>query len=188
MTEHILTRFLNYRQKIVPAFLCIVALLFGCATTQPSGKAQNTVVTGTSMGCGVGGGSLYQSFLASQSGITAIVLQLRAGGKFPAQGFTTTVRLRQGSPQGKVISEASAIVAGPVTTGKLLDVTFRLPHEIPVQAGQRWVIEWITPKEGDGVLTWMMSSGDAYAGGQAYGCRGNAMNADDFIFQVRPVD
>jgi len=186
MTEHTLTTFHSRRQKIVPAFLCIIALLFGCATTQPSGKAQNTVVTGTSMGCGVGGGSLYQSFLASKPGMSAIVLQLRAGGRFPDKGFTTTVRLRQGNPQGKVISEASATVAGPVTTGKLLDVTFRLPNMVPLQAGQRWVIEWITPKEGDGVLTWMMSSGDPYAGGQAYGCRGNAMNADDFIFQVRP--
>lgn len=179
---------MNRCPKIVPAFICIVVLLFGCATTQPSGKAQNTVVTGTSMGCGVGGGSLYQSFLASQPKITSIVLRLRAGGRFPDKGFTTTVRLRQGSPQGKVAAEASATVAGPVTTGKLLDVTFRLPNEVPVQAGQRWVIEWITPKEGDGVLTWMMSSGDPYAGGQAYGCTGNTMNADDFIFQVRPVD
>ncbi len=186
MTELILTTFLNRQKKLVPAFLCIVALLFGCATTQPSGKSQNTVATGTSMGCGVGGGSLYQSFLASQPKITAIALQLRAGGKFPAKGYKSTVRLRQGSPQGSVAAEASATVAGPVTTGKLLDVTYRLPNEIPVQTGQRWVIEWITPKEGDGVLTWMMSSGDPYAGGQAYGCTGNAMNADDFIFQVSP--
>ena len=188
MAELALTTFLSRQQKIVPVFLCVVALLFGCATTQPSGKAQNTVVTGTSMGCGVGGGSLYQSFLASQPRISTIVLQLRAGGRFPAEGYTTTVRLRQGSPQGRVASEAIAIVTGPVTTGKLLDVTFQLPNEVPVQAGQRWVIEWITPKEGDGVLTWMMSAGDPYAGGQAYGCTGNAMHADDFVFQVRPVD
>ncbi len=166
--------------------LCIVALLFGCATKLPSGRAQNTAVTGTSMGCGVGGGSLYQSFLASQPKITAIVLRLRAGGRFPDKGFTATVRLRQESPQGRVTDEARATVAGPVTTGKLLDITFQLPNEVPVQAGQRWVIEWITPKEGDGVLTWMMSSGDPYAGGQAYGCAGNAMSADDFIFQVIP--
>ena len=179
---------MTHRQKIVPVFLCVVALLFGCATTQPSGKAQNTAVTGTSMGCGVGGGSLYQSFLASQSRMTAIVLQLRAGGRFPAKGFTTTVRLRQGSPQGKVISEARATVVGPVATGKLLDVTFQLPKEVLAKAGQRWVIEWITPKEGDGVLTWMMSSGDPYAGGQAYGCTGNAMSDDDFVFKVRPAD
>ncbi|MBI5073760.1 MAG: hypothetical protein HZB62_01095 [Nitrospirae bacterium] len=186
MNEYKLTTSLNRQKEIVPAFLCIVALLCGCATTHPSGKAQNTVVTGTSMGCGVGGGSLYQSFLASQPRISAIVLQLRAGGRFPTKGFTTTVKLRQGSPQGKVISETSAIVAGPVATGKLLDVTFQLLHEVSVQAGQRWVIEWTTPKEGDGVLTWMMSSGDQYSGGQAYGCTGNAMHADDFVFQVKP--
>ncbi|MBI5632866.1 MAG: hypothetical protein HZA15_05245 [Nitrospirae bacterium] len=188
MAKRTLTTFISRRQKIVPAFLCIVALLFGCAATHPPVKAQNTVVTGTSMGCGVGGGSLYQSFLASQPRISAIALQLRAGGRFPAKGFTTTVRLRQESPQGKVTAETSATVAGPVTTGKLLDVTFQLPHEVTVQAGQRWMIEWITPKEGDGVLTWMMSSGDPYAGGQAYGCAGNAMSADDFVFQVRPLN
>ncbi len=188
MTEYTLTTVTNYRQKIVPVFLCVVALLFGCATTQSSGKAQNTAVTGTSMGCGVGGGSLYQSFLTSKPKISAIVLRLRAGGKFPAQGFTTTVRLRQGSPQGKVISEARATLAGPVATGKLLDATFQLPKEVLAKAGERWVIEWITPKEGDGVLTWMMSSGDPYAGGQAYGCAGNAMTADDFVFHVRPLD
>jgi len=173
---------------MVSVFLCVVALLFGCATSHPPVKAQNTAVTGTSVGCGVGGGSLYQSFLASQPKITAIVLRLRAGGRLPAKGFTTTVRLRQGSPHGSVISEAIATVAVPVTTGKLLDVTFQLPNNVPAQAGQRWVIEWITPKEGDGVLTWMMSAGDPYAGGQAYGCSGNAMNEDDFVFQVRPVD
>lgn len=179
---------MNCWRTMVPAFLCIVTLLFGCATTQSSGKAQNTVVTGTSMGCGVGGGSLYQSFLASKPRIAAIVLRLRAGGRFPDKGFTSTVRLRQGSPQGKVTAEARATLNGPVATGKLLDVTFQLPNVVSVQAGQRWVIEWITPKEGDGVLTWMMSSGDLYAGGQAYGCAGNAMSADDFIFQVRPLD
>lgn len=186
MAELTLTTFLNRRQKMIPAFLCVVALFFGCATTHPPGKAENTAGTGTSMGCGVGGGSLYQSFLASQPKITAIVLRLRAGGRFPAKGYTTTMRLRQESPQGRVISEASATVPGPVTTGKLPDVTFQLPNEVPAQVGQRWVIEWITPKEGDGVLTWMMSAGDLYAGGQGYGCTGNAMNADDFIFQVRP--
>jgi hypothetical protein len=151
----------------------------------PSGPDQaNLVDTGSSMGCGtppMGTGSLFQGFTPALVPLKHVMVRLRAGGDFPAAGTTSTLTIRAGFPRGTDVASASVIVAGPRATGELVDVRFPFPHAT-LTPGKLYVIGWSTPRGGDAVLSWMVAFGNTYPRGHAYGCSGNDLPNNDFIF------
>ncbi|OEU73404.1 MAG: hypothetical protein BA869_02215, partial [Desulfuromonadales bacterium C00003107] len=141
----------------------------------------NDIETGTSMGCGtppMGVGSLFQSFTPSATHLTAVDLQLRAGGEFPAEGYTTTIGIRSGTFDGYVLATATAFVPDPAQSV----INFELSPPIEITSGATYLIEWISPEEGGKVLTWLIAEDDPYPGGTAFGCTGTAILDEDFIF------
>ncbi len=145
----------------------------------------NAVATGNSRGCGTppgGLGSLFQSFTPSAAQLSAVDLRLREGGTFPVDGYTSTVRIRSGSPSGAVLGTTSTLVATSQGTGSQRDIRFEFLPPVPVVAGNTHVIEWVSPPAGGVVLTWMAALGNPYAPGQAFGCQGTAIADEDFIF------
>jgi outer membrane protein assembly factor BamB len=145
----------------------------------------NDVPASRSAGCGVpplGLGSLFQSFTPSAYFLWGTDLRLRAGGDFPDNGYHTTIRIRSDALDGAELATATVFVPGPQDTGTQPVVRFRFSPPVPVTPGDPYVIEWITPEEGDIVLTWMVVEGDPYLGGTAFGCQGISIPNEDFVF------
>ena len=165
-----------------------IVFIVSCCTYKPTVRAYNKASAGSSAGCGVGGGSLYQSFLASHPRIESISLLLATGGSFPSTGYTTHLQLRDCFINGSLLSEAYVTVPGPILAGKQINVLFTLPHPVSIEVGRRCIIQWTTPPEGDSILTWMYSTGNTYPDGNAFGCNGTAIQDNDYIFQVMPLD
>ena len=141
----------------------------------------NDVPTDTSGGCGATTeGSLFQSFTPSTSNLAAVDLRLRAGGSFPSEGIATGINIRSGTVDGSVLGTATAFVSGPQATGPQPVVRFQFSPPVSLVPGETYVIEWITP--GDVILTWVVAEGDPYPGGTAFGCSGQAIENEDFIF------
>ena len=138
-----------------------------------------------SRGCGkppMGLGSLFQSFKPSASSLVAVSLALRAGSEFPEAGYTATVRIREGSPQGEVLGTSTAFIPGPQLPGGVIEVLFPFDPPLSLTPGETYLIEWATPEEGDAVLTWMVAEGDPYPQGTAFDCSGTAIPDEDFLF------
>jgi hypothetical protein len=173
---------------LIVVLTSIGAMVSACCTYTPTVMAYNEETTGTSHGCGVGGGYLYQSFLASSPQIESIELLLRMGGSFPSTGYTTRLTLRDCRVDGSVLAEASATVTDPATTGGRLYVLFEFPEPISVPIGRRCIIQWESPSEGGSVFTWMGSSGNTYPDGNAFGCTGNPIYDEDRVFRVNPLN
>jgi hypothetical protein len=53
--------------------------------------------------------------------------------------------------------------------------------------GNLYLIEWISPFAGGGILTWMTADLDSYPRGTAFGCTGIAIPDDDLIFKTSSV-
>ena len=109
-------------------------------------------------------------------------MRLRAGGSFPAGGLSTTINIRSGSPTGTVRGTATTFVPGPVSAGTQLLVDFDFDPSLTIFTGFTHVIEWITV--GDAILTWMGTSADVYAGGNAFGCSAGAIPTRDHNFKT----
>jgi hypothetical protein len=179
---------MNTKIKLVVVFIPLIFIGSRvCCNRTVTAKACNNAATGTSLDCGLGGGHVYQSFLASSTVIDSIAIQLRAGGSYPISGYTTSIKLRSCSIDGTILSESSVSVPGPLTTGKQLYVTFTLPVPVHVPIGKPLIIEWRTPPEGGSIFSWMVSKGNTYPDGTAIGCSGTSMPDEDFIFQVMPL-
>jgi hypothetical protein len=138
-----------------------------------------------SRGCGTpptGLGSLFQSFTPSKSSLGAVDLRLRAGGEFPEEGLTITVKIRSGTFDGELLGTTTASISGPKTIGEQCNVRFTFsPPELLIP-GETYVLEWMAPQGGDAVLTWMVAENNPYPGGMAIGCFGIPIPEEDFIF------
>lgn len=138
----------------------------------------NNVVPSISRECFPSGPfSLYQSFTPKASPLAAVELMFWQGQYFPAEGYSTTVRIRSGTVYGPVLGEATAFI--PEGTGGLIHFDF--PSPIPVVPGSTYVIEWMTPSPDQHIIYWA-GNGDTYAGGEAYGCLETPIPDEDFIF------
>lgn len=134
---------------------------------------QNDPAGGSGFGCGsppILNGSVHQGFVPSADNLVAVGLRLMAGSAFPAEGTSTTARIRDGSSSGTVLGEATAFVAGPLPANTQLLVQFDF-STITLTPGNTYLIEWVTPPTT--VLMWIGSTGDPYASGTAYSCSGN---------------
>src|SRR6185503_10818565 len=137
------------RQLLVePALRAPVALQAAIVSSDPGAVAGpdqvNDPVSSTGYGCGSGGQSLFQGFTPSASVLGAVELRLRAGGSFPAQGVTTSIRIRSQAPTGTVIGSASVTLAyRPVSTSELVRFVFGSP--LRLTPGSLYVIEWLSP-------------------------------------------
>jgi len=158
--------------------ICFAAAVFLASTPHAYAKTviplfidqQYNPETGVSFGCGGGNSSQFQSFTPTGIDVFKVVLRLRAGGSFPPlpDGYTATIHLRSGSPEGTLLGTATSPLAG-LTTGQQADVSFYFSPPVSVVAGQSYVIEWKTPDPT--VLTWMAVQGaGAYPGGMYYSC------------------
>jgi hypothetical protein len=147
----------------------------------------NASTDGTSFGCGtppVGSGSLFQIFTPSASSVAAVDVLLRAGGSFPQKGYSTTIKIRSNSVDGKVLGTATTLVPGPQKVGAQALVRFRFSPPLALIAGNNYVIEWIAPKEGGVVLTWMGTPNDSYIGGSTLDCNGDPTNPSRDLYFV----
>ena len=140
----------------------------------------NDAPAGTSWGCGLEVGELYQSFTPAASHLAGVDLRLRAGGLFPSEGINTTMNIRSGTVDGDLLGTVTSFVSGPPSTENQLKVHFEVSPAILLTPEETYVIEWITP--GDSILTWMAADGNPYPGGTAFGCFGLDMPNKDFIF------
>jgi hypothetical protein len=137
----------------------------------------NDPTTDRSFSCGdpsIGNGTLGQGFRPALTPLVAVQLRLKAGGSFPTGGTTTTARIL--APDGSVLGESTASVAGPQDAGTQILVRFDF-DPIEVETGADHRIEWVSPSPS--VLTWTGTSGgtggtDSYANGVAYSCVGSA--------------
>jgi hypothetical protein len=120
--------------------------------------------------------------------LAGVDLKLRVGGQFPNHGYSTTIRIRSGSPSGQVLGTASTFVTGPKATGTQLVVSFDFMPEIVLTPGNTYVIEWISPSEGGVVLSWFASNYNSYPGGTAFGCYGDPASSIDFIFRTYEIE
>lgn len=141
----------------------------------------NDFTTGISYGCG-GAGHLYQSFIPSNSYLSAIDLLFRAGGEFPADGYHTTIKILYDNPNGELLGETTVFVPGPISGGTELMVHFAFSEPILLIPGETYIIEWITPPEGGIVLTWMGADTNPYPNGNAFGCTGLPILDQDNTF------
>lgn len=170
---------------LVAVLLGVFALSVALVSAHGTVDQSNDPETSTSIGCGtppIGTGSLYQSFTvggSSNTSLVAVDLRLRTGGTFPAEGYSTTARLRQ-SVGGAILAEATAFVGGPQSSGNKLLVHFDFTTPTVVHPGDVLVIEWVSP--GDGILTWLVRMDNPYPGGNAFGCGGDAAESYDFNF------
>jgi hypothetical protein len=146
----------------------------------------NDVLTGKSRGCGSSTvGHLFQSFTPSASNLAAVDLRLRAGGSFPSEGISPSIHIRSGTVEGSLLATLTSFVSGPQSAGNQLVVHFDLLPAAPLTPGQKYLIEWITP--GDSILTWMVAEEDPdgpYLDGTAFGCAGQTIQNEDFIFST----
>jgi hypothetical protein len=149
----------------------------------------NVVFAESTLGCGFPSvGNLSQGFTPSAPVLAGVDLKLRAGSGFPAHGYSTTIRIRSGSPSGEVLGTASTFITGPRATGAGIVVLFDFIPGIVLTPGNTYVIEWVSPPEGGGVLTWFASDYDSYPGGTAFGCNGTPIADNDFIFKTYEVE
>jgi hypothetical protein len=136
---------------------------------------QNDPPSTTGFGCGADvilNGTILQGFIPHEDTLIAVELRLQAGTTFPAEGFTTTARLRAGTPAGAVLAEATAQVAGPMAAGAQALVRFDFPT-LSLTPLDTYVIEWVTPSTS--ILTWVgkTASADGYTDGTMYSCSGS---------------
>lgn len=163
--------------------LALLTLATG-ALAQGVVDQQNDPAGGSGFGCGatpILNGTIHQGFVPAVDNLVAAELRLQAGSGFPAEGATTTARIRDGSSTGTVLGEATASVAGPLSQNTQVLVRFDFT-QITLVPGNTYLIEWVTPSTT--VLTWVGANTNPYAAGTAYSCSGNAWpgGATDFNF------
>ena len=149
---------------------------------------RNTPATGgMTSGCGSSGASIYQSFTPRGADITAVDLQMRAGGSFPTDEWLLEIQIREDDPTGAVVGAAATVVVGPLAPGAAVTPQFVFtPPAAPLHPGDLYVIELISPAP-EGVpsatiASWFVSEGDPYPGGTAFGCTGKSIADRDFNF------
>ena len=166
--------------------VCLLLLVgTGALVAQDEGRDQvNDVDTEVALGCGAptqGNGSLYQGFTPAQEALAAVSLRLQYGNGFPAEGVGSTVNIRKGTVDGEVVATGSAKVPPPGATLTPV-VAYDLNEPVTLTVGEAYVLEWVAPEAGDGVLMWMVGGDDPYEGGTAFDRDGAALGQQDFIF------
>jgi hypothetical protein len=133
------------------------------------------LASGTSNSCPGGIGSIFQSFTPTAVNLAAVQLRTRDGGSFPAEGYSSTIRIRQGSPTGEVLATVTTQLSG--AGGQRL-VTYALESPIALTPGSVYVIEMVDVEAS--ILSWIgTSEGNPYAGGNAFGCSPGAVSIAD---------
>lgn len=148
-------------------------LMSAAAHAQGVVDQQNDPASTSGLSCGsppMLNSTVLQSFVPQADSLVAVELRLQAGSAFPAEGTTTTARIRQGTSSGTVLGEATASLAGPMSQGAQALVRFDF-SAIPLTTGTTYLIEWVTPPST--VLVWVSSTGDPYPAGTAFSCSGN---------------
>jgi len=161
--------------------LCLLAT---GALAQGVVDQQNDPSATNGFGCGADvilNGTVLQSFVPAKDTLIAVTLRLKAGDSFPSTGYTSTLRVLEGSPSGAVVAQSTALVSGPLNAGDQVLVRFDFATA-DVVPGDTYLIEWTTPPTN--ILTWAGSTGDPYANGTAYSCSGNMwpVTGTDFNF------
>ncbi len=130
----------------------------------------------------VGTGSLFQTFTPSVNSLPALDLYLY--GTVPAEGYTTTIHIRDGAPTGTVIGSATAFVAYLGQTDVKTDVRFQFSPPLALVPSHTYVIEWVAPTGPPVNLGWVGYQDVSYAGGPSYGCYGAAGGPipGDYVF------
>jgi len=142
----------------------------------------NNEVTNSSYCPVIGGESLYQSFISTNSSLDAVDLRFEIGGSFPAGGYTTEIKIRADNTTGTVIGNGTAFIPGPLSPGGQVDVRIEFPNPISVIAGNTFFIEWISPIQGNSYLSWMGTGNNEYTNGIAYDSSGSPVVNRDYIF------
>ena len=161
-----------------------LCLLTTGALAQGVVDQENDPTASSGFGCGTDvilNGTVLQSFVPAEDTLIAVTLRLKVGTAFPANGYTSTIRVLEGSSSGTVVAQATALVDGTLNAGDQVLVRFDFATA-DVVPGDTYLIEWTTPPTT--VLTWVGASGDPYADGTAYSCSGNVwpVTGTDFNF------
>ena len=176
---------MRQRHSHLRVAILAVSVLSGIAHSQEVADQRNDPTTSISFSCGtppILNASILQSFVPTQSNLSAVDLRLRAGIAFPSTDVTTTARIRAGSPTGTVLGESSAVVSGGQV--HLAESVVRFEFQgLNLTPGETYLIEWDTPASA--TLTWMgASDADHYPAGTAYTCVGSVWPGSntDFSF------
>jgi broad specificity phosphatase PhoE len=97
-------------------------------------------------------------------------------------GANTTIRIRVGTIDGNVLATVNSLIPASVRTGAKPLAYFELPAPLAVTLGSPYVIEWLAP--GGAILTWMSGEGNPYSDGTTFGCSGQAIADEDFVFST----
>jgi hypothetical protein len=111
--------------------------------------------------------SLFQSFTPALTPLVAVGLGIVPSGFYPPAGKTVTVRIRQGSPTGPILAQASRFLHDDEFDPL---VHFDLPAALAVTPGATYVIEVLHPGGPQLLLQAWVSQGSVYAGGTFYDC------------------
>jgi len=139
------------------------------ASAQNSIDQQNAADTNLNARCVRPTASLYQSFAPRITPLAAVALEVRL---VSALGDSLHLRIRAGSPGGKVLAEAAAYAADNGW------VQFDLPAPLDVAPGFLYVLEWVHP------TGWVYNADDPYHDGWGFDCTQQPRPEWDFHFRT----
>jgi hypothetical protein len=170
---------------VVFTFITVISSAHGIADQINDPATLVSMDCGTGFGPGPGEGIyLYQGFVPTVDTLVAVDLHLRIAGTLPAEGVTTSIKIRDGAPTGPVIGESSALVM-PDTSGTQVMVHFDFDPALSLVAGDLYVIEWFALVTEPGVwdLSWMATQDvNSYPAASTWSCLFIEMTATDFNF------
>ena len=180
----------KYLYPIVLAF--VFTLITALSSAHGIADQVNDPSTTTSVDCGTGFGPgpdegiyLYQGFVPTVDTLVAVDLRLRKSGTLPAEGVTTSIKIREGAYTGPVVGESSALVMpGTGTSGPQM-VHFDFEPTLSLVPGNLYLIEWLALVTEPGVwsLSWMATlDADSYPTANAWGCTLIELTTTDFNF------
>jgi hypothetical protein len=163
---------------IATALLIVVFLSVSITWAHGIADQVNDPETSLSANCGLGfppdntGIYLFQSFTPTAETLAAVDLRLRLFGTLPAEGVTTSIRIRDGSPTGPILGASTAFVPGSTASITPFMAHFDFDPALPTTPGNLYVIEWfaLVTDPDNWQFGWMFSETDTYPGGNEWGC------------------
>jgi len=164
------------RRSLVPGL--VLSLLFASGAWAGEMQDQRNDPATDSAFALISGGSFFQTFKPGFTPISAIELRLKTGSNFTGP-FETTIRLREGTWTGTILTTATATIPS-TPPGQQMLVRFDFASPVSVVPEQTYVIEWIAPTVD--VLEWMGTLYDSYARGNFLDGAGNPVAGEDLNF------